>query len=165
MSLPTFIALEGAADDEHSYPVSIAWSLPDGRIKQALIYPDPDWGDDEASLMTADDLDLDLHGYAADEVVRELLYDQEDDVLYTATLHPQEAWLLKLFTAADQDLGFQLVEAVELYADPESWQLAWREALELLGLDPSRAEDQVRALLEAHVHLTGEQPEPFTDED
>ncbi|SFC12453.1 hypothetical protein SAMN05660443_1509 [Marinospirillum celere] len=159
MSLPTFIALEGAADDEQSYPVSIAWSLSDGSIKQALIYPDADWREDEASLVTKDAMDLDLHGYAADEVVRELLYDQEDDVLYVDALHPQEAWLLKLFAAADQEVGFQLIEALELYDDPDTWQETRREAMEFLGLDPSRAEDQVRALLEAHVILTGDQPD------
>lgn len=159
MSLPMFIALEGAADDESSYPVAIAWSLPDGRIKQALIHPHEDWEEAETSLLRAAELDFQEQGYAADEILRELQYDQEDDVLYVDVLHPQEAWLVKLFAAAEKELSVQLVEAAELYDDPLGWQQVRYEALEFLGLDPSRAEDQVRALLEAHVRVTGEQPD------
>jgi len=159
MSLPTFIALEGAAEDENSYPVTLAWSLPDGRIKQALIQPSEDWEEEEASLLRGRELDLEVQGYAADEVVRELQYDQQDDVFYVDCLHPQEAWLVKLFDAAEKEVSVQLLEASELYEDAEVWQQTRREALEFLGLEPGRAEDQVRALLEAHVILTGEQPE------
>ncbi|WP_404417718.1 hypothetical protein [Marinospirillum sp.] len=159
MSLPTFIALEAAADDEQSFPVTIAWSLPDGRIKQALIQPDESWEEDEASLLRVSELDLDLQGYAADEVIRELQYDQQDDAYYVDSLHPQEAWLVKLFDAAEKEVSFQLLEAAELYDDLDAWEQTRRETLEFLGLDPGRAEDQVRALLEAHVILTGEQPD------
>jgi hypothetical protein len=92
-------------------------------------------------------------------VIRELQYDQQDDAYYVDSLHPQETWLVKLFDAAEKEVSFQLLEAAELYDDVDSWQQTRREALDLLGLDPGRAEDQVRALLEAHVILTGEQPE------
>ncbi|WP_114418373.1 hypothetical protein [Marinospirillum perlucidum] len=159
MSLPTFIAVEGAAEDEESFPVSIAWSLSDGSIKQALIQPDEAWEDEEASALRVNELDLEFQGYAPTEIIREMEYDQDDDAYYVAHLHPQEAWMLKLFEAADKEIGFQLIEAAELYEDRTSWEDAWRESLDLLGLDATRAEDQVRALLEAHVQLTGDYPE------
>ncbi|SFW98239.1 hypothetical protein [Marinospirillum alkaliphilum] len=158
MSLPTFIAIEAAAADAQSFPVSIAWSLPDGSIKHALIQPDDSWleAGDERPVMQ--DADLTVESYSADEVVRELLYDQQDDVYYLDQLHPQEGWLLKLFAAAGQEVTFELAEAVQL-CEAADWSQAYQETQQFLGLDPTRAEDQVRALLETHVMLTGEQPD------
>ncbi|MBE0506052.1 MAG: hypothetical protein IBX50_04935 [Marinospirillum sp.] len=157
MSLPTFIAIEAVLAEEESFPVSLAWSLPDGRIKQALIQPDESWLDEDSALLALQDMNLEIQAYSAAEVVRELMYDQQDDVYYLDALHPQEQWLLKLYAAAGQDVSVELSEAAELCPDTEEWQMAYQEALQFLGLDPTRAEDQVRALLETHVMLTGEQ--------
>ena len=159
MSLPTFIAVEAAHQDEQSFPVSLAWSLADGRIKQAWVQPENDWLEaaSEAQLAVSDS-DFSLEAYPVDEVVRELLYDQTDDVYQVAQLHPQEAWLLKLFAAAEKEVTFELVEAAPL-GNREAWQETYQQTLDFLGLDARRAEDQVRALLETHVILTGEQPE------
>lgn len=158
MSLPTFIAIEAATDEIASFPVGIAWSLPDGSIKHVLILPDEAWLDDVEDQPMVRDMGLGVESYSVDEVVRELLYDQQDDVYYLDQLQPQEGWLLKLFDAAGQEVGFELVEARELCAG-DDWSQAYLEAQQFLGLDPTRAEDQVRALLEAHVRLTGDQPD------
>lgn len=159
MSLPSFMAIEAAASEEDSFPVSIAWSLPDGSIKQALIQPDEDWLENDSALLGGRDLDLTLEAYSAAEVVRELMYDQLDDVYYVTSIHPQEGWLLKLFACAEQDIGFELSEASSLCVSFENWQETYRDNLQLHGLDADRAEDQVRALLETHVLLTGDQPD------
>ncbi|HKM15582.1 MAG TPA: hypothetical protein VJY63_06640 [Marinospirillum sp.] len=159
MSLPSFIAVEGAVDEDNSFPVNIAWSLPDGTIKQVLIQPDELWLQDDTSLSGVRDLDLTLEAYSAAEVIRELLYDQLDDAYYVTAIHPQEGWLLKLFTSAEQEIGFELSEASGLCASFEEWQETYRDNLQLHGLDADRAEDQVRALLETHVLLTGDQPD------
>ncbi|NLW04005.1 MAG: hypothetical protein GX029_02070 [Pseudomonadaceae bacterium] len=159
MSLPSFMAIEAAASEEGSFPVSIAWSLPDGSIKQALIQPDELWLEEDTALAGVRDLDLSLEAYSAAEVVRELLYDQLDDVYYVTLIHPQEGWLLKLFASAEQEIGFELGEASSLCADADEWLDVYQDSLQLHGLDPDRAEDQVRALLEAHVLLTGDQPD------
>lgn len=164
MSLPTFIAIEAAVADEASFPVSLAWSLPDGRIKQALIQPDESWLDEDSALLALQDMSLEIQAYSAAEVVRELMYDQQDDVYYLDSLHPQEQWLLKLYAAAGQDVSFELIEAADLCPDAEEWRVAYQETLQFLGLDPSRSEDQVRALLETHVMLTGDQPEESGEE-
>ena len=159
MSLPSFIAIEAAATEDDSFPVTIAWSLPDGTITQVLIQPDEAWLEADTSLSGVRDLDLTLEAYSAAEVIRELLYDQLDDAYYVTSIHPQEGWLLKLFAAAEQEIVFELSEASGLCADAFEWQEAYRDSLQLHGLDPERAEDQVRALLEAHVLLTGDQPD------
>ncbi|GLR64200.1 hypothetical protein [Marinospirillum insulare] len=159
MSLPSFMAVEAAAIEEGSFPVSMAWSLPDGSIKQALIQPDEDWLEDATDLTGIRDLDLTIEAYSAAEVVRELLYDQLDDAYYVTAIHPQEGWLLKLFASAGQEIGFELLPASELCADVDEWSEIYQDNLHLHGLDPERAEDQVRALLETHVLLTGDQPD------
>ncbi len=159
MSLPSFIAIEAAAAEEDSFPVNLAWSLPDGTIKQVLIQPDETWLENDTSLLGVRDLDLTLEAYSPAEVVRELLYDQLDDAYYVTAIHPQEGWLLKLFAAAEQEIGFELSEASGLCADAFEWQEAYLDSLQLHSLDSERAEDQVRALLETHVLLTGDQPD------
>lgn len=159
MSLPSFMAIEAAASEDGSFPVSIAWSLADGSIKQALIQPDEVWLEEDTTLASVRDLDLSLEAYSAAEVVRELLYDQLDDVYYVTLIHPQEGWLLKLFASAGQEIGFELDAASSLCADADEWLDVYQDSLQLHGLDPDRAEDQVRALLEAHVLLTGDQPD------
>ena len=153
------MAVEAAASEDESFPVSIAWSLPDGSIKQALIQPDEAWLEDDTSLASVRDLDLSIEAYSAAEVVRELLYDQLDDVYYVSLIHPQEGWLLKLFASAGLEIAFELAEASSLCADADEWSEIYQDAMYLHGLDPERAEDQVRALLEAHVLLTGDQPD------
>ena len=159
MSLPSFMAIEAAASEDGSFPVSIAWSLADGSIKQALIQPDEVWLEEDTTLASVRDLDLSLEAYSAAEVVRELLYDQLDDVYYVTLIHPQEGWLLKLFASAGQEIGFELDAASSLCLDADEWLEVYQDNLQLHGLDPDRAEDQVRALLEAHVLLTGDQPD------
>lgn len=159
MSLPSFIAIEAVTSEEDSFPVSIAWSLPDGTIKQALIQPDEQWLEEGMALVGMMDLDLTLEAYSAAEVVKELIYDQLDDVYYVNLIHPQEAWLLKLFDVAGQEIGFELTQAYSLCTDENEWSEVYYDCIQLYGLDPNRAEDQVRALLEAHVLLTGDQPE------
>ena len=159
MTLPSFMAIEAAASEDGSFPVSIAWSLPDGSIKQALIQPDEVWLEEDTTLASVRDLDLSLEAYSAAEVVRELLYDQLDDVYYVTLIHPQEGWLLKLFASAEQEIGFELGEAHSLCLDADEWLDVYQDNLQLHGLDPDRAEDQVRALLETHVLLTGDQPD------
>lgn len=159
MSLPSFMAVEAAATEEDSFPVSIAWSLPDGSIKEALIQPDEYWLENDTALAGVRDLDLSIEAYSAAEVVREFLYDQLDDVYYVTLIHPQEGWLLKLFASAGQEIGFELIGASSLCVDLDEWYEVYQDNLHLHGLDPERAEDQVRALLETHVQLTDDQPE------
>ncbi len=43
--LPAFIAIETGNDGD--LPLSIAWTLPDGRVKHTLIQPDNNWLEDE----------------------------------------------------------------------------------------------------------------------
>lgn len=151
MNLPCFIALEAASAEEESFPVNLAWSLPDGSIKQALILPEDIWLEDDWVLAGSRDLDLTLEAYSATEVVRELLFDQEDDVYYVAAVHPQEAWLLKLFNAAGQEVSFELIEASSLEPCLDDWAQAYADNLQLLGLNPEVAEEQVAALLATYA--------------
>lgn len=155
MSFPTFIAIEAATQELDSPPLHIAWSLPTGDIKQARIAADESWTQEDQPLWEADAAEA----YAPAEIVREFLYDQQDEVLYLTEMMPAEAWLSRLFDAAGQEMSFELQPAAELIGDASLWQQTYRETLDFLGLDPERAEDQVRALLEVHVLLSGEQPE------
>lgn len=152
MTYPCFIAFEVSSQDESGFPVSMAWSLPDGTIKHSLIEPEDDWLDDSEALSRFDDLDLSVAAHSAAEVVKEFLFDQQDDVFYMAAVHPHESWLMQIFAAANEEVNFEAVSAAELFADPE-WEETFRYNLDVLGLNPYFAEDQIRAFLETFVQL------------
>ncbi|KID12060.1 hypothetical protein P279_30580, partial [Rhodobacteraceae bacterium PD-2] len=69
--IPAFIAVETGEDG--GLPLSIAWSLPDGTIKQTLIQPDDNWLDDETISLGDYSLEeLASMGVSPLDVIREL---------------------------------------------------------------------------------------------
>lgn len=153
MHLPNFIAIEANSYTETSFPISLAWSLDCGSIKHALILPDEAWleGDDEEIFNS--EYNLSLEAFSAHEVLKEFLYDQTQDTFYIASLWPEEVWLDKFFTAANEEQNFNLEVASSLVANPETWHDCYNEKLTSLGLDASKAEDQVSALLATYAQL------------
>ena len=68
---PGFIAIETGEDD--GLPLAIAWSLPDGRIKQTLIQPDDSWISEDTNVMGSYSIEeLESLGVSPLDVIREL---------------------------------------------------------------------------------------------
>ncbi|MDN3557735.1 hypothetical protein [Halomonas maura] len=152
--LPAFIAVE--TGDDGDLPLSIAWTLPDGRVKHTLIQPDEDWLDDELiSLGTYSLEELTSLGVSPLDVIRELETDHFNATLYTAGVGDDEAALSRLFETYGLDPFVELAPAESLYGDlpPGDWSRARGELFGELGLEPLRPEEEIQVMLTLHQRL------------
>lgn len=153
MHLPNFIAIEAYYYDEASFPLSLAWSLDDGSIKHALVLPEDTWLEETEEGIYLPSLDVNHEAFNASEILKEFLYDQTQDTFYIANLWPEEIWLDKFFTAAGEEANFNLELANSLVNNADTWNTCYSDKLHTLGLDPTKAEDQVSALLATYAEL------------
>ncbi len=152
---PGFIAIETGED--HGLPLSIAWSLPDGRIKQTLIQPDDSWIDEDSNVMGAYSIEeLESLGVSPLDVIRELENDHFSATLYTSDNGEDEAALARLFDTYGLDPFVELAPAKVLYdrLDAGEWHRLRSEAFNDLGLEPMRPEHEIEVMLTLHRQLT-----------
>ncbi len=152
--LPAFIAIE--TGDDGDLPLSIAWTLPDGRVKHTLIQPDDDWLDDELVSLGAYSLEeLTSMGVSPLDVIRELETDHFNATLYTAGVGDDEAAISRLFETYGLDPFVELAPAESLYGDlaPGDWSRARGELFGELGLEPLRPEEEIQVMLTLHQRL------------
>ncbi|RTQ98343.1 hypothetical protein [Halomonas nitroreducens] len=152
--LPAFIAVE--TGDDGDLPLSIAWTLPDGRVKHTLIQPDDDWLDDELVSLGAYSLEeLTSMGVSPLDVIRELETDHFNATLYTAGVGDDEAALSRLFETYGLDPFVELAPAESLYGGlaPGDWARARGELFGELGLEPLRPEEEIQVMLTLHQRL------------
>lgn len=149
LTLPGFIALESGEGD---VPVAIAWTLPDGRVKQTLIQPDEAWLEDEtASLGDYHADELLTMGVSVSDVIRELEADHFGSTLYSANPEQDEAALARIFRVVAGSAFVTIADAGTLYSDPDEWHQQRSEMFNEMGLEPGRAEHDLEALLKLHV--------------
>lgn len=155
--LPGFITVETA--DHDGLPLSIAWTLADGRVKHTLIQPDSEWLDGELiSLGTYSLEELATMGVSPLDVIQELELDHFNATLYTAGVADDEAALSRLFDTYGMDPFIELAPAESLYPNLQSgaWAQARRELFSELGLEPMRPEDEIQVMLALHQRITME---------
>ncbi|MGS2743975.1 hypothetical protein ACU6TU_10310 [Halomonas sp. LS-001] len=153
--MPGFIAIE--TGDEEGLPLSVAWSLPDGRIKHTLIQPDDSWiAESDSVTYEYSAEELESFGVSPLDVIRELETDYFNETLYTGGSGEDELALARLFDTYGIDPFVELAPAESLYPDlhDAQWQLQRREVFDQLGLEPMRPEDEVSAMLALHQRLT-----------
>ncbi|MBB3189893.1 hypothetical protein [Halomonas cerina] len=154
--LPAFIAVE--TGDDGDLPLSIAWTLDDGRVKHTLIQPDDDWLDTEMVSLGAYSLEeLNSMGVSPLDVIRELEADHFNATLYTAGVGDDEMALARLFDTYGLDPFVELAPAESLYGDlePGAWARARGELFGELGLEPLRPEEEIQVMLMLHQRLSG----------
>ncbi|WP_136249128.1 hypothetical protein [Halomonas borealis] len=152
--LPAFIAIE--TGDDGDLPLSIAWTLPDGRVKHTLIQPDDAWLDDELVSLGAYSLEeLSSMGVSPLDVIRELETDHFNATLYTAGVSDDEAAISRLFDTYGLDPFVELAPAESLYDQlaPGDWARARGEMFGELGLEPLRPEEEIQVMLTLHQRL------------
>ena len=157
---PGFIAIE--TGDEEGLPLSVAWSLPDGRIKHTLIQPDDSWiAESEHVTNEYSAEELESFGVSPLDVIRELETDYFNETLYTSGSGEDELALARLFDTYGIDPFVELAPAESLYQgiNKAHWQHQRREVFDQLGLEPMRPEDEVSAMLALHQQLEGDDTE------
>jgi hypothetical protein len=151
---PGFIAIETGEDN--GLPLSIAWSLPDGRIKQTLIQPDDSWINEDSNVMGAYSIEeLESLGVSPLDVIRELENDHFSATLYTSDNGDDDAALARLFDTYGLDPFVELAPAKVLYdhLGPGEWHRLRSDAFNDLGLEPMRPEHEIEVMLTLHRQL------------
>ncbi|RDE22404.1 hypothetical protein DV711_07300 [Motiliproteus coralliicola] len=142
-----------SSSDWNAFPVAIAWSLTDGRIKSTLIQPEQEWLEQE-QLLSLDPDQLFMEGHSAKSVLHELVQDLESEPLYSADIDQVGQALDQLYQSLEGHNDLPLLPLRQLLEDVEDEIEPCREECQsLLQLDPSRADEQVRLWLEVYVRL------------
>ena len=157
MTLPLIIACEMSSYDDDAFPVAIAWSLPDGRIKTTLIQPEEEWLENATSLEVDPDQLL-LEGHNAKAVLQELQLDREDEPLYCEDFELTQRALEQLYQTLSSPLDLPLLPLLELLDDNDEHERLQvrQDCLDQLLLDPQQADQQVRLGLELYVRLSAD---------
>ncbi|WNL37804.1 hypothetical protein RN347_10775 [Halomonas sp. PAMB 3264] len=153
--MPGFIAIETGEED--GLPLAIAWSLPDGRIKQTLIQPDDSWIEEDTNVSGAYSIEeLESLGVSPLDVIRELETDHFSATLYTSDNGEDEAALARLFDTYGLDPFIELAPAHVLYDRLSSgeWHRLRGDTFSDRGLEPMRAEHEVEVMLALHQRLS-----------
>jgi hypothetical protein len=147
--LPHFLDIEFCQTDDALFPVAIAWSLGDGRMKTVVIEPDDSWFGDDDLPPELDRFYLEEQGVPLLELARELNDDLPDQTVYVDGLDPDEILVDRIFSAVKLDAPFEIAPISELITPLEFEDLEDRRRQLLFdhGLDPQLPENGVYSLL------------------
>ena len=84
--IPCFIDFEASSLREDSYPIAVAWNLPNGHIRRFLISPLgvegwSDWSEESEQIHGIDRLRLITNGWEPDYVYEEMQHDLRDQII------------------------------------------------------------------------------------
>ncbi|AOY87998.1 hypothetical protein BKP64_07345 [Marinobacter salinus] len=149
MQAPRFLDIEYCHTDDALFPVAMAWSLADGRMKAVVIAPEDDWLPDDGDLGDVDLRYLEEQGVPILELARELHEDLPDQTVYVDGLDPDEILIDKIFTALGQEAPFEIAPITDLITGLDSNDLEDRRRQVMIdeGLEPQLPENGVYALL------------------
>ena len=149
MQAPRFLDIEYCQTDDALFPVAIAWSLADGRMKTVVITPEDAWLPEDGDLGDVDLRYLEEQGVPPLELARELHEDLPDQTVYVDGLDPDEILIDKIFAAVGQDAPFEIAPISELITalDTDTLEDRRRQLMIDEGLEPQLPENGVYALL------------------
>lgn len=116
---PCFLDVEASGFGPDSYPIEVAWNLPDGEITRCLISPEdvPTWTHWDAQAEQVHGIERDRllrNGWSPSYVAGRLAADLGGRVVYTDAPAFDAAWLDRLFSAVDRPLPFTIEHSDEL---------------------------------------------------
>ena len=149
MALPRFLDIEYCQTDDALFPVAMAWSLEDGRMKTVVIAPEDAWLPDDGDLGDVDLRYLEEQGVPVIELARELHQDLPDQTVYVDGLDPDEVLVDLIFGAVQQDPPFEIAPISDLITNIDRETLEDRRHQLMIeeGLEPQLPENGVYALL------------------
>ncbi|MBW4936251.1 hypothetical protein [Marinobacter sp. F4206] len=149
MKAPRFLDIEYCQTEDALFPIAMAWSLADGRMKTVVITPEDDWLPEDGDLGDFDLRYLEEQGVPLLELARELHEDLPDQTVYVDGLDPDEILVDKIFSAISQEPPFEIAPITELITGLDSDALEDRRRQLMIdeGLEPQLPENGVYALL------------------
>ncbi|MFD2230734.1 hypothetical protein [Alkalimarinus sediminis] len=111
---PQFIDIESSSYDEECFPTCIAWSLPDGQIKNVLVMPDEDWSPQDSPLDEETLQHLYDHGVSGIDIIREMNQDLDGKPVYIDGIDYDTDLLEQLYDTFDEEPTFELTPVTSL---------------------------------------------------
>lgn len=148
-SVPRFMDIEFCQSDDCFFPVAIAWSLADGRMKTVVIEPDEQWLPEDGDPPDVDLRYLREQGVPLIELAQVLHEDLPDQTVFVDGLDPDETLIDLIFDAVGMDVPFEIAPVEELITSLDRAEIDdWRRSLMFEhGLEPQLPENGVYALL------------------
>ncbi|MDC9720719.1 MAG: hypothetical protein PSN46_08360 [Gammaproteobacteria bacterium] len=147
LSLALFIAVETCPESPY-YPISAAWTLPDGSIKSSFILPDDNWPPHLCYSDRISDEAITSMGHSVKDVLLEMNLDLDASHVVGHRDFALSQALEHLVDALDIELAFEISTTTQDISELLGHD--WRDELEDLahetGLDLLQAEDQVRLM-------------------
>lgn len=161
LNLPVFLDIEASSLSGSSYPVEVAWNLPDGNIECYLINPYlypreyDDWSPDAQATHGLSREYLMNNGEAPNFVTQKMLNSLSGVDIYTNAPEFDGVWIRRLFNAVGKDMSFRFKDTFQLfsYFCPEPFQHD-KEARERAG-GIHRASFDVKYLIEMYRLCAG----------
>lgn len=139
--IPCFIDFEASSLRAQSYPIAVAWSLPNGHIRRFLISPAQvadwdDWSVESESIHGIDQQRLLQNGWPPDYVYEELYHDLKDETLWADAPDFDNHWLNRLAQAAGCASLWDIHHTENLFSDSlrKADELEWQAAARLSRL-------------------------------
>jgi len=172
--LPSFLDFEASSLVSTSFPIEVAWSLPDASIEAYLISPVgidkwTDWSVVSEKIHGISREQIVAHGKSPDWICRRMNDQLTGQCVYTDNPRYDGMWLAELFSVTSLRLKFRLGLADELlfgltYSNPTARLIAMQRIAEMKALARRRAGGQHRAgvdvqyLLELYEIATNAEP-------
>lgn len=111
--VPIFLDFEASSLASNSYPIEVAWNLPDGSIESHLIYPAgtskwTDWSPKAQEIHGISHDDLVTHGKTPAWVCRRMNEQLVEQIVYTDAPDYDGMWLAELFSQFWDEPKFEL---------------------------------------------------------
>ncbi|WP_250657774.1 hypothetical protein [Alkalimarinus coralli] len=114
---PQFLDIESSSYDEDCFPICIAWSLPDGQIKNVLVMPDDDWSPHNSTLPEETLQHLYDNGVSGIDIIREMNGDLDGIPVYIDGIDYDTELLEKLYETFDEEPTFELTPVTSLFTN------------------------------------------------
>ena len=121
LNQPVFLDIEASSLSGRSYPIEIAWSLPNGEIECYMInpylYPREyvDWSPDAQAAHGLSRKYLMDKGEAPSFVVERMLEALSNQKIYTNAPDFDGFWIRRLFSAVDKNMSLQFIDTASLF--------------------------------------------------
>lgn len=146
---PQFLDIESSSYDEDSFPICVAWSTPDGQIKNILVMPDDEWSPQDSPLPEETLQHLYDHGVSGIDIIREMNCDLDGKAVFVDGIGYDSELLEKLFEAFDEEPTFEIASIGELFTSRSFEDIMdnRKQVIQDNSLDTDQAEHNVLSLL------------------
>ena len=114
---PQFLDIESSSYDEGSFPTCVAWSTPDGQIKNILIMPDDEWNPQDSTLPEETLQHLYDHGVSGIDIIREMNDDLEGKAVFVDGIGYDDELLEKFYETFGEEPSFEIAPVSELFTN------------------------------------------------